>query len=561
MKILLITEKYNPNNTQWDGGARLVQTLKSTFGSCLQVMQFGPQVGSSAAWSYNYPINSTNRFKRRIANSEFIIKRVKEVEQEFTHMIFVHISMQFGLNTLPLREGINIWTFPMFLTPSYQRSGEIIPEEYTEIERFTLINSPNILTPSHLEKLQLIEFYSILEKQIHVVPRGVDTSLLTPNIRYFNIPLKFCSVGSIKPQKNTLELIDLFAELSIRYQGSKLKIIGPIQDSEYFAKVMSRVQYLKLENNIEFTGHIIPSKLALVINDCHLHISTSLCETFGRSIFETLASGLPNVARLKENAAAEYLSHLPYARFINDNNEALNAIEEILSNLPKLSSMAIEVGKLYNDSMLSKLLAAKIYNKEFMGISDFDGTIFHQNDLEKTKRCVASFQKFKTKVICSARSIDDLLNNIKLYDLKVDWIIGYSGAVVAEGNGKVLWFNRLSESDISQLGNLVQQGRSIKFKNELLQVAIPVELLPSVTGFSIEIYQGTAFVANWEASKLRAIHRLLNHINWSGSVKAFGDGIYDREFLTYFDGELIVPLDQDNIKINHLKKTNEIFFN
>lgn len=561
MKILLVTEKYNPDITQRDGGARLVSTLKRVFGNSLQVMQFGLQIDSSDKWTFSYPISSTNRFQRRLANAEFIAKQVKIVEQDFTHVIFIHISMQFGLVNLPLREGIQIWTFPMFLSPSYQLSEENIPEKYTALEHLTLANSQNIITPSHLEKKQLIEFYSIPEEQIHVVPRGVDTSILVPTIRSFNGSPSFCSIGSIKPQKNSLGLIDLFGKLFNKFPNATLRIIGPVQDQEYYAKVQSKIQQLGLDNNIELTGYIPPSALASAIKDSHVHISTSICETFGRSIFETLACGLPNVARITGNAAAEFLAHLPYAKFVYDNDEALIAIEEILSNLLKLSSMAIEIGILYNDIMLAKLLAAKIYNKEVIAISDFDGTIFHKNDPAKTNRSIIAFQKFKTKIICSARSTKDLLEIIQSYNLKVDWIIGYSGAMVTDGEGKLLWITPLNLAEVDRLETLVPEAKRIEIAEEVLQIAIPIESLSNIFGLSVEIYQNTAFIANWEASKFRAIHRLLSHINWSGNVKAFGDGIYDKEFLTYFDGKLITAPSKYNIKTTHLRKCQEILIN
>ena len=125
MKILLITEKYNPDETQRDGGARLVTTLKRGFGDKLSIMQFdGGKHYSKNGWNFKYPINIDNRFERRIANAEFIAKQVKSVAIDFTHVVFVHASMQFKC-ILP--DNIETWTFPMFLTPSYEASGEIVP--------------------------------------------------------------------------------------------------------------------------------------------------------------------------------------------------------------------------------------------------------------------------------------------------------------------------------------------------------------------------------------------------------------------------------------------------
>ena len=72
MKILLVTEKFSPDNTQRDGGARLVDTLKQGFKNRLSIMQFGGQTNSSATWSFDYPVNVDNRFEKRLANAEFI---------------------------------------------------------------------------------------------------------------------------------------------------------------------------------------------------------------------------------------------------------------------------------------------------------------------------------------------------------------------------------------------------------------------------------------------------------------------------------------------------------
>ncbi|WP_341757690.1 glycosyltransferase [Candidatus Tisiphia endosymbiont of Ditula angustiorana] len=544
MKILLVTEKFSPDKTQRDGGARLVDTLKRGFKNCLSIMQFGGQTNSSATWSFDYPVNLDNRFEKRLANAEFIAKKVKSVEQQFTHIIFIHISMQFGFIDIKLREEIKTWTFPMFLTPSYQASGENVPSKYTEMEFLTLANTQNVLTPSYLEKKQLIEFYAVSKRKIQVVPRGVDTSLLIPKIRFFNKLPVFCSLGSIKPQKNTLGLIDLFAKVKNRFSEATLRIIGPVQNQEYYNAVKNKIKKLGLDNIIELTGYIPPAKLASAIEDLHIHISTSTCETFGRSIFETLASGIPNIARIQNNAAAEFLSDLPYAKFISNNNEALDAIEEVLNNLPKLSEMSLEIGKLYSDKILERLLVAKIHNKKAVAISDFDGTLFHKNDYERTKKCMSKFQQFSTKIICSARSLNDLLKEIRQNNLKVDWIIAYSGAVIADGEGNILFITPIDLKDIKKLQSLVPEARKITVSKQVVQMSMPISLLLDIFDLHVEIYQEIAFVANWQSSKLRAIHRLLNHISWSGTVEAFGDSEYDKEFLTYFGGKFVKTINR-----------------
>lgn len=536
MKILLVTEKCSQRPAERDGGAGLVETLQKAFGTSLSIMQFGPEADVSATWHFEYLSKNPNRFERRLENANFIASQVKEVESYFTHVIFIHISMQFGVVDFPLNPDLQMWTFPMFLTPSYRASGEVVPQTYFEAEKRTLSKSRNILTPSHLEKRQLMDIYAISEERIHMIPRGVKTQFLNPKVRTLEGPPSFCSIGSIKPQKNTEGLIRLFAKVRTLLPEATLEIIGAIQNQDYFSKVQTDLDHFNLRECVTFSGYIPTHQLPQAIENKHLHLSASTCETFGRSIFETLASGLPNIARRTGNAAAEFLENLPYVRFVDDDLQALEAIEEILAHLSVLSSLALEIGDLYDDEILSRLLVAKICGKDTIAISDFDGTLYHKDDPEKTSRSITAFKQFPHRVICSARPMDDLLEKLKLYDLKVDWIVGCSGTIIADGQGIPIWVRPLDLETVSYLESHVLDSKRIRFENHVLQIAMPSTSMPSIFGLRSEIYQGIAFISHWKASKLRAVQRLLRYIHWQGQVQAFGDGPYDRELLTYFDG-------------------------
>ncbi len=553
MKILLVTEKYNPDDAQRDGGARLVETLKQNFDNNLSIMQFdGNKQHSNNGWSFKYPVNLDNRFERRIANAEFIAKQVNSVASKFTYIIFVHVSMQFECL---IQDNIETWTFPMFLTPSYEVSGEIVPPKYTEMEKIALSRAKNIVTPSHFEKKQLIEYYGVSENKIHVIPRGVDTNLFKPISRILEKkPPTFCSIGTIKPQKNTLELIDLFSNLQNKYPKSVLRIIGSIQNHQYYQQVKKKINELGLSKNIELTGYVSPDKLSNMIADCHIHISTSNCETFGRSIFETLASGIPNITRLKNNAAYDFLQNLPYIKFTLNNNETLHAIDEILLDFPKLSSMATEIGNLYDDKRLGKLIVAKIFNRGTLIVSDYDGTLFHKTCHNRTIYYIKNFKQFRPKVICSARSTEDLLVAIKRYNLEVDWIISYSGAVITDGKGNILFINPLLQEEIEKIMDVVPEYEKIIINDQVIQISTSLIINNPFPEMNIETYQNKKFISNWQSSKLRAICRLLDHINWKGNIQALGDGKYDLEYLRYFDGHLV----QNENDINFSKQIQEL---
>ncbi len=476
---------------------------------------------------------------QRLANANFVAKHVRAA-RGFTDVLCVHLSMQFGLADTGV-PGARLWTFPMFLTPSYEASGEAVPSLYTEAERRALSVSYRVLTPSHVERRQLITSYEVPADRIRVVPRGIDRRVMPPRTRVLDGPLRLCSIGSIKPQKNTLELIRLFHAIRTRYPDSSLRVIGPIQDVGYAARVTEEVADLRLGGAVEFVGYVAPECIADAVSTSHIHVSTSLCETFGRVIFETLSLGLPNVARAAHNAAAEYLAGAPYAQFNDSMPDTLRALDDLVSNLPQRSLMAQEVGALFDDSFVADLLAAEIAEAEPLAVADFDGTLLHKSDETRTQRCVRAFQAYSRRVVCSAREVADLMCAMEASGVSAEWIVGCGGSVLADGQGRSLWHRPLSNHEISYIRERLPLARPIVWNDAVLQMAVSSTELPPLPGFRVEQYQDTMFIGPWECSKLRTVHRLVRQLAWKGRVRTFGDGRYDSEMLAFFDGTRIVP--------------------
>lgn len=541
MRLLVVTEKCGPEEARRDGGARLVESIQRTFSVSASVMQFGARSDASARWHHPYPKAASNRFLARLQDAPFIADRVREVAQDFTHVVFVHVSMQFGFVQAPLN-GVTAWTFPMFLTPSYRASGETVPEEYTEAERRVLAVATHVLTPGHLERRQLVEFYGVPEDRIRVIPRGVDRRFVSPRVRTLDSPPRLCSIGSIKPQKNTVGLLHLLHAVRKRRPGTTLRVIGPVQDDAYAARVRCVVERLGLGDAVSMTGYVPSEDLAAATEGAHLHVSAASTETFGRAVFETLAGGMPNVGRATGNAAAEYLRHVPYARFHDDVEEAASAVDELLDDLPALSAMAREIGELYDDRSLSARLAAELAEAQIIAVSDYDGTLFHKHDPERTRRCIERFRLYPRRIVCSARPLEQVLSALHAYGIRADGIVAYGGGVVADGSGRVLWSTPMDAELRERLHAVIPTARDVCWGGQLLQIAATgCGTCPMVPGARTEIYQGTAYAGPWAASKLRAVHRLLAHLGIEGRVRAFGDGPYDEELLAYYDGTRIHP--------------------
>ena len=540
MKVLAVTEKCDPIGHQRDGGARVIDSLREALGKSLKIMQFGKTLSHSATWHFDYPFDHPNRFNRRIHNGPFIARKIKEVEEEFSHILFIHLSMQFDY----LGSNCEVWTFPMLLTPSYTASGEHVPPLYLEKEKRALRHSNYILTPSHMEKKQLLETYQVPSEKIRVVPRGISMAFLNkPKQRVIQQPLNFCSVGSIKPQKNTLELLTLFEMITKQMPGACLDIIGPVQDLSYGREVRKIIREKHL--NVSLTEHLPPHKLFKRLEHAHFHLSTARCETFGRSIFETLASGLPNLILDGKNASKDFLSHLPYIHYAQSMSELVSALDKMICQYKHLSQMALEIGTLYEDSFLSRLLIGTLQNKETIIISDYDGTLYHKEDQAKTEECIEAFNQYSQKVICSARGIDDLLREVEENGIQADWIIGGSGAIVTDGKGELLWIHPLPPQTKVNLTKL----RPMQYRGQVYQFSAPASYKTQHLGLRCETYGETLYFSEWKASKLHAALRLLKHIEWKGNVEVRGDGPYDMELITFFDGTLVNQQQQEKLNV------------
>lgn len=517
MRLLLVTEKATHSTNQRDGGAQLVDSLKSAFSADLKVLQFDIE---------RYPHQASDRFMRRVMNAEYVSSAILSVCEQYDVILIVHVSMAFLLPKLHCR----VVLFPMFLTPSYRLSGESVPDQYEQMERMALYNASLIITPSYFELRQLETHYQLPRDRIRVIPRGVDVSNFSPSPRALNGGIHFCSVGSIKPQKNSMQLLDLFEKIVDIYPGSTLTLVGPIQNELYFKQLCQHPVY----GQVTLTGFVSPSDLKSVLAHCHIHLSFAFCETFGRAVFETLALGLPNVICSEHYAGYDYLQGLPYVRFCHDMTSTVNEIGDVVEDYHQLSAVAGEISILYDDTVLKKCIRSEVLQLPIMAVSDFDGTLFHKDDPLYTKECMEAFKAYPFRVICSARGLDDILAQCQQYQLTVDYIIAYSGALVAKGSGEICWIQELSGEQVAWIYSKVQPYGEVRYQESLLQLCVPKGIF-----LREEVYEQKAYVAHPYATKLHAVVRLLSHIQSFGRVRVFGDGPYDQEMIAYFNGVLV----------------------
>lgn len=534
-QVLIVTEKHAAPESQRDGGARLVETLRRNFGKSASILQLGSK--ASDGDGEEYPHWHPDRFVRRLLNASWISERVARASVDRTHLVFVHTSMLFGLD--PTRVGgAKICLFPMFLGTAYRLSGENVPEEYIESERVAVAAAHRIITPSHLERRMLVDDYGADPTRIKVIPRGVVINPADGRARDLDGPVRLCSVGSIKNQKNPVGLLDAFGDIVRTLPEATLTLVGATQDELALQRLTSEIRVRELVDRVRLHGYVTPTGLAEVLRDQHVHISASRCETFGRSVFETLALGIPNLIPEENHAANDFLSGKPYRRTYGASIPAGKALGALLEGYRERSREALEIGELFCDERLGRLVKACVLDRPKLLVTDFDGTLFHKTSSEWTKSSVRHVAGFDKVVVCSARPVDDLRSALCSIGVRADWLIGLSGSETEDWSGGRRFSHPLGEGELMDILATNPGAQPVCSAGKVHQVRLSSEPLPSI-GHRVEKFGEHWYLGSRSRSKLRAIVDLLGHMNWDGQVQAQGDSPPDFEFLSYFDGELV----------------------
>lgn len=177
------------------------------------------------------------------------------------------------------------------------------PSNVRYFKRFIAKIAPHldgILVPSHAVKQDLVQNTPVSERQVAVVPHGVDDDFFeaTPAAiemarHTYNLPSNYIlTVGSLEPRKNLITLIKAFHKLPEHLQRqSPLVITGASGwKNKAVYKLAARSPYVHL------TGYVRRRLLPAVYHAATLFVFPSLYEGFGLPLLEAMAARLPIVA-------------------------------------------------------------------------------------------------------------------------------------------------------------------------------------------------------------------------------------------------------------------------
>lgn len=300
---------------------------------------------------HTYNSVNSNKFLARLENISYNNKLVVERIDNYDLVIIVHCLQAMGLERILTKEQLKkIIVLPMLLAGSYQKSGDIVPQEYIDAEKNILGAVGSIITPSATERDYVVSKYNVEPSKITVIPRAVGREFVGNSRKLCHDKIELCYVASFKNQKNNIEAIKLVKKLQDLQVEARLHLAGTLQDASVYQQCQDYVTQNKLSENVIFHGIMSQAALADFYSNMDFNVSTSLCETFGRSIFEGLAMGLPTLAYDCLEEVIYLTNREKGIIFVKNYIEMAESIKYILKQqtYEMLSEEAINIGRRFS---------------------------------------------------------------------------------------------------------------------------------------------------------------------------------------------------------------------
>ncbi len=186
-----------------------------------------------------------------------------------------------------------------------------------------------IMAPSKFDEIK--QFISM--KKFSIIKTAVDRNLFYPKITG-SVHKQIIYVGRIAPEKNLDRLLDLFFTLD---ESFTLKMIG---DGPELIRLKKRVQ----DNpRIQFLGFIPHSQLTIHFQNADFHLVTSLSETFGFTLIESMACGTPVIYPDCPVFDSLYGNDFPELKYkIDDNRSFLKSVDSLYENYEEFRKRSVE---------------------------------------------------------------------------------------------------------------------------------------------------------------------------------------------------------------------------
>jgi glycosyltransferase involved in cell wall biosynthesis len=205
-----------------------------------------------------------------------------------------------------------------------------------------------IITVSEFTKQDIVKQFGVKEEKIVVTYEGVANlakgrdSLFVAKLDnqeildQFHIPKNFLLyVGNAYPHKNLEMLLEVFADLRLKYPDLRLVLVG--KEDFFYNRVQDKARALNIwqQGNINspviFPGYVSDAQLEIFYQEARVYVFPSLYEGFGLPPLEAMARQCP-VASSDRASLPEILGEAALYFNPEDKNEMVEKIGRLLDD-------------------------------------------------------------------------------------------------------------------------------------------------------------------------------------------------------------------------------------
>jgi len=225
-----------------------------------------------------------------------------------------------------------------------------------------------ISTPSHNSKKDITKDFGVLERNISVIPNGIDHEGFTPMQDIKRVPEQIITTASADVPLKGLDFTLLaVARLKEDYPGLKLVIIGAPRPGGHTERLIKRLQ---IDQNILYRSNLTRYEIAVEYAKSNIAIVSSLYEGFGFPVGEAMSCAIPLIAT---NVASIPEITQSFAELIPA--ESTDAIELAIRNIftnPTKSQLRADAGRMHIIENFNWKKIAKLYeNLIYKTIDEF----------------------------------------------------------------------------------------------------------------------------------------------------------------------------------------------
>jgi glycosyltransferase involved in cell wall biosynthesis len=154
------------------------------------------------------------------------------------------------------------------------------------------LNNANLVSTGSNYASHLARRFGVPADRMRSLPLGVDTMRFQPSeIADFRKPT-IIQAASLTPVKNQSKLLEVFRIAHDRMPEIRLIVAG---DGPLASELKQQANDLRISDYVKWIGQVLFPEMPAVYQDAHLYLQSSLHESQGMSLLESMACGLPTV--------------------------------------------------------------------------------------------------------------------------------------------------------------------------------------------------------------------------------------------------------------------------